>query len=462
MLPRWCLAPHGFSCRSVYSLNEPTRCISPCSLTLRLLSQVNELSPSGTSVLPSSGSGAIQAYSKDSSATLTYAWYNLPPALAGWFIVDPNLGNVSVGTAGGGATNFLVSMSYNLTVQVTYVQLGLSDTAAVTIWVREVNKPSIWTGLYNATTGSAIASIVISEMSPINTVIGRVLFSDPNTAFPWNTRVYGIVGGAYGSGFFAVDSVSGVISLAQPLSWWDSPTYSLTISCTDMDPVAPLTSTNVITVSLLQVNTVSIASFSVPAFTDPTLGLNTSSSILMGTLGGVVVEIAGTGFGPTARFIAANAPPATTISASYGTAPYGPYGALSCAVYTPNTVIRCISSAGVGANLSWTVTVAGAWSATSLLSTAYYLPNITSVRKWTGTSYDSSSLLNTQGGELLAVDGTNLALVDEPSLAIQYWAAAMPGVVYQGSCAVSILAQRLVCSTASGVGAALSFQVFIW
>jgi len=91
--------------------------------------------------------------------------------------------------------------------------------------VREVNKPAVFTGLYNVSTNASIATMLVTETAPVGTTIGRVLFTDPNTGFPWNVRNYGIVSGSFGSGFFAIDPSSGVLSLAPPggLSWWTSP-----------------------------------------------------------------------------------------------------------------------------------------------------------------------------------------------------------------------------------------------
>lgn len=71
--------------------------------------QVNELSPTGTAVLPSTSAGAsgaaIFGYSKDSWAVLTYAWAAEAPGCTGCFAIDPSTGSVTLGT-NGGALNF--------------------------------------------------------------------------------------------------------------------------------------------------------------------------------------------------------------------------------------------------------------------------------------------------------------------------------------------------------------------
>lgn len=269
------------------------------------------------------------------------------------------------------------SQAYNLTVRVMYVTLNLSDTAAVTVWVREVNKPAAWVGLYSASSGAAITAINISEATAPGTPIGRVAFSDPNTAFPWNARTYGIASTYYGAGLFTINATSGVVSVgAAPLSFWDSPTFRLAVTCTDADLYSPLTTTVDVAVVLVQVNTVTITSIGVPAGTPSSAGVNASGgSAAFSTIGGTVVEIVGAGFGPTARYIASNSPAAVLVSATYGppTQPTA-YVATACTVYTPNTVVRCTTAPGVGTGLVWSIVIAGAWAASSVaasISTSY-------------------------------------------------------------------------------------------
>lgn len=227
--------------------------------------EVNELSTVGTPVTPAQGSGAILGYSKDTWAgpLLRYAWASQPAGCSGCFVINATTGAVTLSASA--SLNFLVAKSYNFTVSVTDTDpnVGMSDTAAVTVWVREVNKPSVWAGLFNATTRSPMAAVVMSEATAVGSAVGRVNFSDPNTAFPWNVRNYALIQQGVGAPFFALDAVSGVLSVAAPgLSYWDTPTFTLNVSCTDSDQVAPLTTVATITVVLTQVNSVAITSFS--------------------------------------------------------------------------------------------------------------------------------------------------------------------------------------------------------
>lgn len=226
--------------------------------------QVNELSTAGTDVLPSQGSSAIQGYSKDlwSGPLLRYAWVSQAPTCAGCFDINATTGAVSVTASA--SLNFLVAQSYNLTVSVTNTdpQVMMSDTAMVTIWVREVNKPSVWAGLFNASSGSSMATVTISEATVVGSPVARISFSDPNTAWPWNARNYALLPQGLNAPYFSMNPTTGVLSVsALGLSYWDTPSFTLNVSCTDSDPSSPLTTIASITVVLVQVNTVSIANF---------------------------------------------------------------------------------------------------------------------------------------------------------------------------------------------------------
>jgi hypothetical protein len=121
---------------------------------------------------------------------LVYDWLVQSPSCLSCFAIDSSTGAVTL-TSAGSTLDFNVARSYNLTVRVTYPAVGgLFDTAAVTVWVVEINKPSSFVGLYNASSGASMTSAVISEATLPGTAIARVLFADPNTAWPWNARIY--------------------------------------------------------------------------------------------------------------------------------------------------------------------------------------------------------------------------------------------------------------------------------
>jgi hypothetical protein len=419
--------------------------------------QVNELSPSTTSVTAWAPSGPIQGYSKDGWAVLTYSWLSVPPALTNWFNINAATGAVTLGSAA--ALDFNVASSYNLTAVVTYAAVGMSDTAAVTIWVREVNKPAVFQALYNATTGAPMAAVVISEATPRYTAVGRIAFVDPNTGFPWNVRNYALLNDGPGAAYFALDSVTGVLSVNAPLSFWDYTGFTLNVTCTDSDPIAPLTTQASIVVTLVQVNTGIITGFGLPNTTLPSEGVPivAGSSIAFATSGGTVIEIYGSGFGPTALRLASNPSAAATVTATYGLPSVpGTYAAASCVVWVPNTVVRCTTVPGVGTGLAWVLTVNGQWNVTSSgpAYTSYISPTISSVTA-------ASSLL-TNGGEYVTVTGVNFATATSPDLIWSYGPLDGDGAKYGPlPCTVSG-ASTLRCLTAAGIGGALQASPWEW
>lgn len=426
---------------------------TPASAWFQL--EVNELSSVGTPVVPPAGGlGPIAAYSKDAWAVLTYSILVEAPGCSGCFVIDNATASVMLGP-NGGALNFNTASSYNLTVRAFYSLIGMSDTASVTVWIREINKPAVWTGLYNMS-GVLAATVSISEAAPPGTQIGRILFTDPNTGHPWNTRAYALQLQGPGAQFFALDQNTGVLSVGvvplgtNGLVFWDYPSFSLNVSCYDLSP-APLTTSQTITVVITPVNTMAITGFGLPLSTDPSAGITLSpGAIAFTTIGNTTIEIYGRGFGPTQRRLNESASSAVAVTASYG-----PYTATGCAVYVPNTVIRCTTTAGVGAGHAWTVALNGGslWSATSAAiagnasTTSYMAPTITGVNKWTGSAYALSNLLLTNGGESVIIDGANLAAsVSDPI----GWSYGPTGVEYGGgvsSCQYKALGTQVICTS---------------
>lgn len=179
-------------------------------------------------------------------------------------------------------------------------------------------------------------------------------------------------------------------------------------------------------------------------------------------------QIRGTGFGPTARRLAASPASAVLVTATYGP-PSLPnqYVATACVVSAPNTIIRCTTAAGVGSGHVWSVLVAGVWAATSgSVTTAYFPPIITAVNRWDPVNewYAPSNLISTEGlADLVAIDGVNLAAITTSDLTWQYWSASAPSILYTGRCRVGagFSSIQMRCVTAPGVGASLSFQVSV-
>ena len=346
--------------------------------------------------------------------------------------------------------------AYNLTARVNYAAVGLSDTAAVTVWIREINKPSVFQGLFNASSGAPIAAAIVSEAALPGTAIGKIAFTDPNTAFPWNVLSYALLNIGPGAGFFAVNSTTGVVTVAPPaggLNYWDYTGFTLTVACSDLG-AAPLTTQATFNVQVTQVNTVSIASFGLPATTAPSAGQTSASgAIAFTTAGGTVVEINGTGFGPTARRLATDPSSAVAVTATYGLpAAIATFTASNCIVFVPNTVVRCTTAPGDGTGHAWAISVqnTASWNATSIgtATTSYLAPAILGVNKWAGTGFAPTNRLATAGGETVAVDGTNLAYsASESDLVWSYGPLSGTGSEYNGACAFASVASRVICTT---------------
>ena len=218
----------------------------------------------------------------------------------------------------------------------------------------------------------------------------------------WGVKVYSL--DAVGDfALFSINNATGSISAVTTLVWNDQPSYALTVRCSDTSTVGPvLSSTMTITISLVQVNTVSISEFQLIGGTPATSGLSVNSSIYNQTLagndilvspaGGVAILLIGSGFGKTAARLARDGQTlsSTTVTATLLGATGLQYSAQSCQVIVANTVIQCVVPQGVGAYLTWNVTVNGVWVSMSLARMGYFPPTLTSI-----TPFGSQQLMPT-------------------------------------------------------------------
>ena len=126
------------------------------------------------------------------------------------------------------------------------------------------------------------------------------------------------------------------------------------------------------------------------------------------TVGGVWVTITGKNFGPTTATLrdiyGVNSTVTNPVAMSYGPLrDTGRYQAQNCSVVVDYTAIECISRAGVGMDHHWVGTVGGAPANHSANTTAYVVPNITSVMPRSGPHL---------GGFVVTIDGNNFGLGD--------------------------------------------------
>ena len=161
------------------------------------------------------------------------------------------------------------------------------------------------------------------------------------------------------------------------------------------------------------------------------------------------MELNGSDFGPAD-------PVNNLVTATYNSSASGRallFSAVNCTVQVAHTTVWCWAVAGVGAAFAWTLKVALYTGVSSLqhgLLLSYAGPNITSL---------SGALpMQTQGGELVRVAGTNFG---PPGTPVTVWyGSAAGGNAYRPTCNVSdhTLVQ---CTTEPGVGAGLVWNLTV-
>ena len=169
---------------------------------------VDENSAGGTVV------GTVVASDPNPGQTLTYAITGGNTGNA--FAIDSATGQITVA----GALDYETLDNFVLTVLVTDDGTpSLSDTAAVTIAVNDANDaPVVNDQAFN-----------LNENSPIGTVVGTVLASDPDAG---QTLTYAITGGNTDDAF-AIDPTTGEITVAGPLDPETQNLYVLTVEVAD-------------------------------------------------------------------------------------------------------------------------------------------------------------------------------------------------------------------------------------
>ena len=126
------------------------------------------------------------------------------------------------------------------------------------------------------------------------------------------------------------------------------------------------------------------------------------------TVGDLRVTITGENFGPTTTTLrdiyGVNSTVTNPVAMSYGPLRHmSRYQAKNCSVVVDYKAIACYSRPGVGMNLHWVGTVGGAPANHSANTTAYTVPNITSIMPLSGPHW---------GGFVVTIDGNNFGLGD--------------------------------------------------
>lgn len=202
---------------------------------------VNQGAAVGTSV------GTVSANDPDTTApnkTLTYSITSGNSNNA--FVINSNTGEITVNNPA--ALNPAAIPQFTLVVKVTDGGTpGLTATQTVTVNVSAANQ---------APTIPAGQAFSVPENSALNTVVGIVAASDPDTTAPNKTLTYSITGGNTG-GAFAINSATGQLTVANPsaLNFEATPQFTLTIQVADGGSPS-LTASQNVTVNVTDVNEV--------------------------------------------------------------------------------------------------------------------------------------------------------------------------------------------------------------
>lgn len=211
---------------NVTDVNEPPR-VLPAEFT------VSENAAPGTIV------GTVLAVDVDAGQSLTYEIVN--SSLTGAFAINPLTGEVVV--ADSSFLNYEAITEVTLTVRVTDSgSNGLSATGTVTVRLADVNEVPAVSDQY----------FTVAENSASGTVVGTVVSSDVDAG---QTRTYAITASAPISGAFAIDAITGVITVVDGsfLNFESVSAVALTVTVTDSGNPA-MSSSAVVMVTLTDVN----------------------------------------------------------------------------------------------------------------------------------------------------------------------------------------------------------------
>jgi hypothetical protein len=218
------LAPGGSTATvsvTVTCVNDPPE-VDPATFT------VEEEAAVGTVV------GTVTFDDVDASQTHTFAITAGDPG--GAFAIDPATGAITVAAP----LDFETTPTYTLTVTVTdNGSPPLSGSAPITINLTDVNEAPVVDP----------ATFTLAENSVDGTAVGTVTFDDVDAG---QTHTFAITAGDPG-GVFAIDPATGETTVAAPLDFETTPTYTLTVTVTD-NGSPPLSGSAPITINLTDVN----------------------------------------------------------------------------------------------------------------------------------------------------------------------------------------------------------------
>ena len=185
---------------------------------------VTDVDPAANSVAEDAGIGTavgITASASDADATTNEITYSLDDDAGGLFAIDGSTGVVTVN----GALDYETATSHSVTVRATSAD-GSFSTQAFTIAVTDVNESGV--GAISDTDGSAD---FVAENSAVGTAVGVTAFaSDPDGT---DTVSYSLDDSA--GGRFAIDGVTGEVTVAGGIDREAAGTYDITVRATSTD-----------------------------------------------------------------------------------------------------------------------------------------------------------------------------------------------------------------------------------
>ena len=157
----------------------------------------------------------------------------------------------------------------------------------------------------------------------------------------------------------------------------------------------------------------------------------------LATAGATPFTVTGTNFGPTGTSI---------DSLAYGPAATGiRFKAVDCEVTIAHSQLSCKAAVGVGHSLVFRLTIARLSSPDFASAATYAAPAVTLI--------DGATLMATQGGETVVVNGTNFGHVSEVAVAAVYGPAGDRGRYAPTECHVTVSHVQIQCTTVPGIGA---------
>jgi hypothetical protein len=137
------------------------------------------------------------------------------------------------------------------------------------------------------------------------------------------------------------------------------------------------------------------------------------------TNGGETVNLWGENFGTV------NESAIDFVSYSSLSSPSSSFTAVKCTVVVDHVLVRCVTSAGVGKELQWVVSIAGQVSALSEAMTSYGAPRILDVHTVNDVN---NRLLSAEGGTVLSVTGSNFGRASDAK--VVFAGKAITSIVY--------------------------------